>query len=264
MQAGLSSSSDPEYSGSSSSLPEDDGIRNFLLAERVADFIKTATSYFSSSISGLAFTTPNFPFFLFDLLVIVALGNGEISDMLGSLDVKGPGKDEALKWPKKLNLISKSYQGDLFEGNACRKLLENPDSLLACGIVFNGEKTALHLVPIIESLKAFDKIVEMCFSSKRKCSFDEILKSIDRLKKTYAATNLSYTLKIHIIIEHLEECLRHLDNSEGLGLWSEQPGESLHREFIKTWKKYKINDIDNPNYERNLAKAVVEYSSLHL
>ena len=33
------------------------------------------------------------------------------------------GRENALLWPKKLKLIAKNYQGDVFEGNACRKLI---------------------------------------------------------------------------------------------------------------------------------------------
>lgn len=39
------------------------------------------------------------------------------------------GKEKAVLWPRKLNLISKNYHGDAFEGNACRKLLKESDML---------------------------------------------------------------------------------------------------------------------------------------
>lgn len=35
------------------------------------------------------------------------------------------GREKALIWPRHLKLISKSYHGDSFEGNACRKMLKN-------------------------------------------------------------------------------------------------------------------------------------------
>lgn len=39
------------------------------------------------------------------------------------------GREKALLWPKKLKLIPKNYQGEIFEGNACRKLLKEADRL---------------------------------------------------------------------------------------------------------------------------------------
>ena len=40
------------------------------------------------------------------------------------------GRENALLWPKKLKLVPKNYQGEIFEGNACRKLIETTDNLL--------------------------------------------------------------------------------------------------------------------------------------
>ncbi|CAB0040670.1 unnamed protein product, partial [Trichogramma brassicae] len=48
------------------------------------------------------------------------------------------GIDKALLWPKKLKLIAKNYHGRIFEGNACRKLLEKADDLLDIEIYGNG------------------------------------------------------------------------------------------------------------------------------
>ena len=41
--------------------------------------------------------------------------------------VKIVGRDRALIWPTKLSIISKNYHGEIFEGNACRKLLKKAD-----------------------------------------------------------------------------------------------------------------------------------------
>ncbi len=72
------------------------------------------------------------------------------------------------------------------------------------------------------------------------------------------------TLKIHILIEHLEQCLNFLDEESGLGYWSEQSGESIHHEFSIYWQRYKINEMNDESYPKRLKKAVIECSSLHL
>ena len=83
------------------------------------------------------------------------------------------------------------------------------------------------------------------------------------MRKTFQGLEISTTLKIHALIEHLEHCLYFLDN-DGLGLWSEQCGEAIHREFLKQWKKYAVNSIDHEFYGERLKRAVVEFSSAHL
>ena len=67
---------------------------------------------------------------------------------------------------------------------------------------------------------------------------------------------------MHYIIHHIPHALHYLNGAD-LGLWSEQAGESIHRIFSMFWDKYKIKYIHNPAYERNLKRAVVEFSSLH-
>ena len=66
------------------------------------------------------------------------------------------------------------------------------------------------------------------------------------------------------MFEHLVPCLLNL-GGEGLGIYSEQAGESIHRQFLKHhWEKYKINLREHPNYGEALLSAVVEFSSRHL
>ncbi|CAH1102120.1 unnamed protein product [Psylliodes chrysocephalus] len=44
--------------------------------------------------------------------------------------VPAVGREKALLWPSKLKLAAKNYQGEIFEGNACRNLLQESDKLL--------------------------------------------------------------------------------------------------------------------------------------
>ena len=64
-------------------------------------------------------------------------------------------------------------------------------------------------------------------------------------------------------LEHIQLALQFLGDA-GLGLWSEKAGESIHREFLKFWNKYKISNIEDPGYGEKLKRAVVEFSSMHL
>lgn len=169
------------------------------------------------------------------------------------------GREKALLWPRKLKLVPKSYQGEIFEGNACRALLKQADKLLDPEIY--EECGPLKLVPYVSAFKAMDKIVNKFFSSKKVDSTDsELNRCVKELKKAFEATSVSKTLKIHVVVDHLADCLRYL-NGNGLGCWSEQAGESIHRKFLIYWDKYKTNMIDDESYSRRLKKAVVEFSS---
>lgn len=171
------------------------------------------------------------------------------------------GRERALVWPKKLNLISKNYHGDIFEGNACRRLLKESDRLFDLDVL--GNVMPIQIQPFVSVFKSMNKVVESCFSTKKYGSVSDLAKNIDELKKTFKAIDVSETLKIHVALHHLQHCLHFLGN-DGLGLWSEQAGESIHREFLKYWGRYKINNIEDKNYKAQLKKAVIEFSSTHI
>merc|ERR1712030_129875 len=83
------------------------------------------------------------------------------------------------------------------------------------------------------------------------------------LQGHFEATGLSETLKIHVVLKHIPECLAPL-NGHGFGLYSEQAGESIHRVFLRIWSRYMINDIEHPDFRENLRKSVVEFSSFNI
>lgn len=184
---------------------------------------------------------------------------GFVNHLFWSGIVRSIGREKAIMWPKKLKLISKNYHGDIFEGNACRKMLKFADTLLDSEI-FNDTEL-LQLTPFVNAFRIMNKVVECCFSVRSVAS--DVGVHIKNLKKAIEATEVSQTLKLHVILKHTEQCLHYLKN-KGLGIWSEQAGESIHREFLNYWKKYKINIMDDPTYSIRLKKAVVEFSSSHI
>lgn len=171
------------------------------------------------------------------------------------------GRDKALLWPQSLGLISKSYHGETFEGNACRALLKNADRLDSQTIW--GDVGYFAVVPYINAFNNMNKVVHCAFTSKQ---VGEGLRSyLDELEKSLVAVEeVSETLKIHVLRCHVMDCLEFLGHNFGLGYWSEQSVESIHREFLLTWKNYQVNDIDSESYPGQLFRAVVEFSSLNL
>lgn len=171
------------------------------------------------------------------------------------------GREKALLWPKKLNLISKNYHGDAFEGNACRMLLKEADKLKDSEIY--QAVGIFKIIPYINAFNAMNKIVNCCFTSgKVGPSLDDHIKELDYALKSIQ--KLSRTLKIHIILTHIKESLLFIENNNGLGFWSEQSGEAVHHDFLKFWENYKVTSMHHESYSTQLLKAVTEFSSLHI
>ena len=171
------------------------------------------------------------------------------------------GKDQALIWPKKCNLVSKNYHGEIFEGNACRKLLKKTDALNDPEIY--KDVGLLKILPFISAFKAMNKLVHISFSTKLEGSAAELHQVIREVRQTFLSTQVTETLKIHVATAHIENCLDFLSGA-GLGLWSEQTGEAIHTEFLKYWALYRINLISDPRYGKQLLKAGIDFSSRHI
>ena len=63
---------------------------------------------------------------------------------------------------------------------------------------------------------------------------------------------------IHNLAEYIEM------EGMGMGLFSEQTGESLHSDLKKHWLCYQVKNKNAPSYAKNLYKAVVLYNSIHV
>ena len=106
-----------------------------------------------------------------------------------------------------------------------------------------------------------EKVDNSCFSTKKVAA--DLNESVKNFRKTFLATEVSDTLKIHVVTQHLNHCLDYL-SGYGLGVWSEQAGEAVHTEFDNFWDRYKINNIEDPLFLSQLKKAVIEFSSLYI
>lgn len=169
------------------------------------------------------------------------------------------GRERAIQWPTKLNAVAKNYHGEIFEGNACRKLLKNADCLNDEDIF--KDVGSLKILPFINAFKAMDKLVISCFSTKVK--EDDVDKLAQEVRKHFLATGVTESLKIHVATRHIQQCLNFLDG-DGLGLWSEQSGESIHHEWLEVWEKFKMNSMTDERYVGFLKSAVMDFSSRHL
>ena len=119
----------------------------------------------------------------------------------------------------------------------------------------------LRLVPFISAFKAMNLVVNSCFGTNN-VDMKILPDLIENVKKMHMP-GVSQTLKIHVIFDHIEQCLTFLSGLS-LGIMSEKAGEAIHREFLKFWNECKMNMIEDPSYIERLQKAVVEFSSRHI
>lgn len=171
------------------------------------------------------------------------------------------GKEKAKAWAVKAGAVSVGYHGTVFEGPSCQALLKKSGYLMSPEFQSDLPNPLL-IVPIAQTFIAFEKLVSACFGmGKLKGDVTQLL---DNFIVRYMALESSVTLKVHILFEHLIPNLANL-GGEGMGLTSEQVGESIHHEFNHNfWSRYKINLLTNPQYAKNWYDANLEFSSKHM
>ena len=75
-------------------------------------------------------------------------------------------------------------------------------------------------------------------------------------------TKTTLISQAHLVFDHLADYLEF--EGTGMGLFSEQTGESLHSDFKKHWLHYQVKNSDAPSYADRLYRATVAYNSSHI
>ena len=161
----------------------------------------------------------------------------------------------------KCNVVSVGYHGEVFKGPASRKLLKNSDYLLS-GEILSGVKNPISIIPITNTLQAFNKLVEACFG----CNYfkGDVASLLEKFTLSYMFLGMSIPLKVHLTMEHLIPSLANL-GGRGFGLTSEQTGEIVHHHFqSKFWERFKISVLSNPNFENAWYSANLDFCSKQL
>ena len=177
----------------------------------------------------------------------------------GLVDILG--REKAMEWAIKCNVVSAGYHGEVFEGPASRKLLKNSNFLLSKEFLV-GVRDPLSLIPLVTTLQAFNKLVEASIG----CNLlkGNIAALLEKFTVAYMTTGLSVPLKVHVTMEHLIPSLANL-GGRGFGLTSEQTGESVHHHFqSKFWARYKVSTLTNPNFENAWFSANLDLCSKQL
>lgn len=155
------------------------------------------------------------------------------------------------------NCVREEYWGKTFEGNECVKLLTNIEKdNQSLQLSLPGAETQ------IEALRKFNVFRTLAFGNTIQPGWKDSLNEFDSAYKNISS--ISKPLKIHMLLAHSTEFIEKYSNDKGLGFYSEQTGEAIHRNFEAIFIKYKIKNIHSANYGKNLKKAVIEFGSVHI
>ena len=106
---------------------------------------------------------------------------------------------------------------------------------------------------------AFNEVVTSCYGSDLHADFEV---KINAFRQCYLELGISVTPKVHAVFHHVADFCNM--TGHGLGPWSEQCAESIHHDFVETWSRFKVKDIEHPKYGQALLDAVCYYNSMHL
>ena len=204
-----------------------------------------------------------------DQLVIDALPPMELHLFLGVVNHIYNHLDSSLKagncsitaadWSVPLGMTRAEHYGGQFNGNQCQKLLDHVDRLET----LLKDASALDIGgPSLDALRAFNEVVAACFKVTLQPDFQAKIKAFEAC---YLKLDLSVTPKVHAVCVHVPQFLqRNGEGKKGLGYWSEQASESVHRDWDKLWvdSSYK-RALSHKDYQKKLLACAIRYNSRH-
>lgn len=153
----------------------------------------------------------------------------------------------AQSWAKASSATRHAQFG--FTGRHCHNLLKRRSMLDVDDLVtkqFNRVLDALH------------KVVGSCFGTKLENGYETF---IGEFCNEWLIAQLPATPKFHIIQQHVVEFCQ--EKRVGLGMFSEQTTEAVHKDFSLKWEHYKVPKTSE-EFPKKLLNCVVAYNSLHI
>ena len=169
-------------------------------------------------------------------------------------------------WFKDNYIQIRGFHGIGLDGNNAQRFLEKL-KFLDLHIRSNAELNPKleKLLPILQCIRHFSDIKSQSFSSD---IGEDLELSVKNFKESFLKlqnslwTDFCYELKpswkVHIVVCHLVPFLR--SQKYGLGVFSEQAGESTHHHHGKIWKRFKRR-IEHSDYPSMLKKSVVVFGA---
>lgn len=183
------------------------------------------------------------------LHVLLGVVNRTYNEMMSKLP-------EVSLWPQALHIHMEHYHGSSFEGNECKRLLDNIATL---NDVLNRRQLR-QIRPLIRVLEAFKEINSLVHQDV--VDTTELRGAVEDFGTSWSSSGMSLTVKAHIIIDHVEDFVSSWGNAN-ISRFSEQAHETAHSAFLKTWSKYRVKEVSNPRFQEKLKQAVLDFNGSH-
>ena len=164
--------------------------------------------------------------------------------------------DPARNFAVENHVVPSSYHGGAFTGPKIMKLLGLLDKLDA--------SLPADLHPYVEALSLLSEVLSTCFTVEGPGNkpYKEL---IDRFEASVKQLTVSITPSLHSIFDHVKDFYDLSGVLIGLGLFSEQAGESIHHMFEKEiWNDTFKRDVNHPGYANQLRKGTALWNSRHM
>ena len=151
-----------------------------------------------------------------------------------------------------MNVTRELHGSKEFNGENVVKLMNNADSLIA--------ELPSDLKQFGRTLKKFNAVRLACFGQTLDDDYQKKIDAFEAAFKKLPKDSMNQFPKFHVVINHVPQfCARY----GPLGPYSEQTFESVHYEFLKTWKRF-LRPKGTSDYAVQLKKAVVDFNTLRI
>lgn len=158
-------------------------------------------------------------------------------------------------WFNTVGVVRPKLHGGEFNGNMCRRLLTNLDSLED----LLHQNNRLAALPFVKALRQFNEVCIACFGNELHPDFEAKLL---RFKEIYLQLDVSVSTSVHVVINHVYQFCKFRKAS--LGKYSEQASEAVHSDFDDMWVHSGKTSMNNINYSKNLLSTTIRYNSRHI
>ncbi|KAK6188168.1 hypothetical protein SNE40_004411 [Patella caerulea] len=166
---------------------------------------------------------------------------------------------KANSWSEHLAIRRPPMHGGEFNGQQCKRLLENIPVLEE--LLENAGESGLR---IVNAFSTFNDVRHSCFGMTVQGDYKD---SIDKFEIAYRELGLQFTSKCHAVVDHISQFLERqgdmFDCENGLGFWSEQASESVHSDFKSLSDNGYKRDLNHSAYAVNLLRCTTTYNSRH-
>ena len=141
-----------------------------------------------------------------------------------------------------IGLVKDPYNNKDYSGRYCDKLLRNLDKL--------EEIVSKDLLPLVEALRAFNKVVHSCFGTDAHDNYKEQINAFEKCSfDIYMDFDVNFSTKAHIPIEHVPQVIQRTGKGSKFDIF---------------WQRFKVIDVESEKHGERLLECVVEFNTKNI